>query len=486
MQKNLSRTIVWKTQLVMLTLFFHFGKATAQLANCNCKENFAFVKAYMEHNHAAFNDNVTAVTRNVYDKFCKKIASDIQFDSCRSNCGYFLSEYLHFFKDKHIYIQENINPVNESDSSTVSAVLQSEAYKNAERIAIDSNKIKSLEKKDRNEIEGIYHSFPYPGYTIALIIAGRIYKAVVLESSSVLWKGGQVKFTLSPVDKSVYDAKVFMKDHSLQRKKVQFSNGTFEDLYFTKDKELYNQSEPLFVFRQLNDSTNYLHVNSFLGYNYTILDSFYKASYNVIISKPYLVLDVRNNGGGSDNCYQGLLDFIYSGPMKNDMLDIYVTPENLNTYKKELEHQMKDSANYGRESILKMQQYVHKMEMAKPYTFISMDNENTSYLTREKVLPYPKKVALIYNHFSASSCEGFILYAQQSKKVTSFGENSGGYTGYGNVFTISVPNSNLFLGCTTTRYRLHRKYDGIGITPEYKLNFTGNWLSVVLKQLTKQ
>jgi hypothetical protein len=146
---------------------------------------------------------------------------------------------------------------------------------------------------------------------------------------------------------------------------------------------------------------------------------------------------------------------------------------------------MADSLAYGPTVVTEMRGYIKKMEQAKPYTFIPMDNAGISYTTRKKVYPYPKRVALVYNHNTASSAESFIFDALQSKKVITMGENSGGYTGYGNVFVVPVPGSDLTLGCTTTRYPLRRKFDSIGIRPSYHLNLDGNWLVLALKRLVK-
>ncbi len=485
MRKSLNSTMV-KNLLFLIAVLFFIAKPKAQVKQCNCKENFAFVKSYIEQNHAAFSDNITLERRKEYDLFCEKLKTAIQFDSCKTNCAYFISLYLEFFKDKHIYIQERINNINENDTAAVAAVLNSVAYKSTETMALSSSVIETLKKKRPEEVEGIYYSYPFPGYTVALTRTDKKYKAVILESSSVLWKKGQVKFVLTPEKWPAFDAVVLLKDHTRQRKKIKFYDGTLEELYFTKRKEIYSQSTPLFEFSHLNDSTTYLHVTTFSGPYFNYLDSCYKAHYNEIISKPFLVIDVRNNGGGSENCYQGLIDFIYTGPMKNDIADMYVTPQNLTVYKTELQKELADSANYGAESIRTMQEYVAKMEKAPIPSFIPMDGDKTTYITRNKILPYPRKVALIYNHLSASSCEGFIFHAIQSSKVITFGENSGGYTGYGNVFAVEVPGSNLTVGCTTTRYREYRKYDEIGIAPQYKLNFNADWMNRVQKIMKKK
>ena len=102
------------------------------------------------------------------------------------------------------------------------------------------------------------------------------------------------------------------------------------------------------------------------------------------------------------------------------------------------------------------------MQGVPAYTFVPQGNGKPSSTKFTPVKGYPQKVALLYNRNSASSCEAFIFDAQFSKKVITVGENSGGYTGYGNVMSITTPCGNT-LSWTTTRYPKQRQYDFTGI-----------------------
>ncbi len=470
-------------QILLLPALLSVILSPGQNIKCSCADNFEFVRKYLQQNHAAFSDNVTTARQGEYKALSTTILKEIKQDSGKTNCSYFIEEYLRFFKDKHIYIRTKSIPVDENDSVAVAVIKASENYKKTEWVTLNTGQINRLNKKSLQEVEGIYHSFLYPGYTIALIKAGLKYKGVIVESSSVLWRPGQVKFILTPEADNLFDATLSLKDHSKQRKRVSFYNGTFEDLYFSKNPQKEN-NEGVFEFNRLNDSTCYLRVSSFLGSYFNLLDSCYKKHYDEITSTPYLVIDVRDNAGGSDDCYQGLIDFIYTNPIVSDVLDMYVTPANLAIYQNELSKMLNDSSSYGSDAISSMRGYVEKMKMAKQNSFIPMDS--AEYTTRSETLRFPKKVAVVYNRNSASSCEGFIFSAMQSKKVTTFGENSAGYTGYGNVFAVDVPNSNLMLGCTTTRYQYRRKFDGVGIPPKYRLLFNKNWIEDVLRKLCKK
>ena len=111
---------------------------------------------------------------------------------------------------------------------------------------------------------------------------------------------------------------------------------------------------------------------------------------------------------------------------------------------------------------------MNKMQKATPYTFVPMGNGKPSMTRYTALKGYPDKIAVIYNRNCASACESFLFEIRFSKKVITVGENSGGYTGYGNVMSVTTPCGNT-LAWTTTRYRDQRQYDFVGIPPKYRI-----------------
>ena len=96
---------------------------------------------------------------------------------------------------------------------------------------------------------------------------------------------------------------------------------------------------------------------------------------------------------------------------------------------------------------------------------------------------YPKKVAILYNRSCASSCEPLLFFAKESDKAILVGENSGGYVGYGNIFSIRTPQYKFNMQASTTRYKNARKYEVVGITPDYKLDYKSDWIKQTEKIL---
>ncbi|MDR3713645.1 MAG: S41 family peptidase [Puia sp.] len=462
----------------------------AQDNSCDCGTHFDFVKSYMERNHAAFRDNVPGDRRAAYAKFCADISAVILKDHCKTHCSYFIDRYLKYFKDRHIYIEETFPSIDDQDTAAVNLFRQSYAFMHTERMVLDSQAMERLKHRKGDEIEGVYYSFPSDNYTIAVIKSSGCYKGVIIESSTKLWERGQVKFILSPIlspgKDPVFSVRLYLRDHSLQQKTVHFNTGTLTELFLSKNRQNAIKSAIPFEFRRLNENTHYLKVGSFNGPLFNLLDSCYKVHARQITESPYLVIDIRDNGGGADKCYQGLIDFAYTHPIANDIGEIYVTPDNLQVYQHELDKILADSVAYGEGAADDMRSYIKKMQRAKLYTFAAMDNDRVSYNTRDTVFANPRKIVVLYNRNTASSAESFILDAMQSRKVITAGENSGGYLGYGNVFAVAVPHSNMTLGCTTIRYRKRRKLEGVGIPPMVPLNPETDWVAEALKILDRR
>jgi C-terminal processing protease CtpA/Prc len=113
-----------------------------------------------------------------------------------------------------------------------------------------------------------------------------------------------------------------------------------------------------------------------------------------------------------------------------------------------------------------------------PGTFVGTMNARREQL--KIVLPNPQKAVILTNNRCASSCEAFLLWAQQSRKVTTMGRQTAGIADYGAVNTLSVPCHNwLFAYPTARSNRLAdgRGIDNVGIAPNILLDEqTTDWI----------
>ena len=455
--------------------------------NCSCQEELKFVIGYYERNLPGFKDNVTSTTKKDYNTFKNILLETSNNAKNKTDCFKVLTRYVEYFKDNHSSIRMKYPIVNEKDSTQLADFLKSPIFTSREQWTLQD---KDFDQYRLNDIRGLYQT-KSGTYKIAIIpdkTPFRDYIGVIVESKTKLWKKGQVKMELKKKpDSENYEAFVFMRNHSLSYEyNFTFSDGILGENWFkTSLKNKINYATdvpPVFDFKKINDSIAYLKIPTFSGGQSAKIDSLYKASFNTIRSTPYLIIDVRNNGGGSDSNATPLLEFIYTNKIKTDRVDVYVTPDNLKMWERWYHAAKQDTLNYGQEALAWFENEISKQKQAKPNTFIvrSKGKKIIRKYNSNKV----KKVAIIYNRRSASSCESLLFWAMQSSKTILVGENSGGYVGYGEIGTIKTPCFNFDLGCTMTRYRKQRKYEATGIPPDYYLTNKKDWIAQTIDLLS--
>ena len=314
----------------------------------------------------------------------------------------------------------------------------------------------------------------------------RDYAAIILSSKTTLWTKGQVKFELKQLNDSLFEVFTSLRNHSMNYEQLPFNNGQLQlngwfklNTVITNNKAMIDNE--LIKFIILDSTTTLLSIRSFDAGLYKKLDSAYREIIPVIKKYPHLIIDVRNNGGGSDQSFTALMPLIYSDPFESDVVEYFSTPANIKAYQ-DYDDRLKQTAS-ARQNVFKA--YIEKMKAVSPYSFLFMGNGQPVKVAYKKNDGYPEKIAVLYNRYCASSCESLLFEVMNSKKAIMVGENSGGYTGYGNVMNIQTPCGNT-LSWTTSVYREQWKYEFVGIPPQYKVpdNET-NWVDYTKRLLNK-
>jgi C-terminal processing protease CtpA/Prc len=249
-----------------------------------------------------------------------------------------------------------------------------------------------------------------------------------------------------------------------------------------KDHHFYHKEvEKTLDFKEFDAQTNYMRIPTFSGNWIAKLDSFYRVNHPKIISKQNLIIDVRNNGGGSDAAAFQLLDYIYSKPFFSDQVDLYVTKENIRKSIEWYEENKSDTINFDKEFMSEILAEIERMKTAPLGSFISRFERQEIVL--DSVSKLPSKIYILQNRYCASTCESLLFWAKESDKVIRLGENSGGYVGYGEISNVKTPIYNFDLGCTMTRFVNQRSYEQTGIPPDIYLDYQSDWLEQVKKYL---
>ena len=102
----------------------------------------------------------------------------------------------------------------------------------------------------------------------------------------------------------------------------------------------------------------------------------------------------------------------------------------------------------------------------------------------------PKNVGIIMNYACQSASEMMILDAQQSKKVTLFGEHTMGAVDFLDFYPIAAPSGKYRLFMPITKRAAFDKnvqLDGKGIAPDIEIkDSTANWVDYVRNYYEKR
>lgn len=475
---------------LLLTGSFVFLSCTLFAQPCSCLDDYYFVKDHIEKNHGGFNKKIKSPDEPAYKAFTQQLEKEIKENRNEKYCVSYLKKYILYLQDHHSTITGGRGTVVPEDSlPAVEAFRKSPAYTSTEFIAIDTAALlPELRKKGPGDIEGIYQTAD-SSYVIALVknkTPHRDYAGIILHSKTKLWTTGQVKLELKQLNDSLFGYFVSFRNHSINYDQVNYKKGRLEWNGWTRvnsqDNNARNRIDNNWVrFTILDSNTSLLSIRSFDAGLTQKLDSVYKAIIPEIKKYAKLIIDVRNNGGGSDRSYKMLMPLLYTDPFESDVVEYYVTPGNIAAYEKFDAELLK--RNPASQPPFKAS--VALMKKAKPYSFTGFGNGKPNKIQYTVNKGFPLKIAVLYNRNCASSCESFLFEILQSSKTIRVGENSGGYTGYGNVMNIQTPCGNT-LSWTTTVYREQWKYEFVGIPPQYRIeDDETDWIEYTKKLLEK-
>ena len=223
-----------------------------------------------------------------------------------------------------------------------------------------------------------------------------------------------------------------------------------------------NESYP--KFQKIDEETVLIGIPSFLPKNYEAINELIQEHHEVLVNTPNLVLDLRGNGGGTDECFNILLPYVCPESINVVGADVRATQGNI-VYLRELTkiHDFPEDALSQINDLTEL--------MAKSLGgFVEMVPTQTIALG--EVFAQPQKVAICIDKTCASSTEQFLIFALESPKVTLFGENTAGCIDFSNLVPAQTPSKNWTLFYPISRSKripLHQ-IDGLGIEPHIRLD----------------
>jgi len=220
-----------------------------------------------------------------------------------------------------------------------------------------------------------------------------------------------------------------------------------------------DRRRPSLEFR--DDSTAVLTLPDFAERYKPAIDSLIASHRGRLLATPYLVVDVRRNGGGATRAYAEVVPLLYTDPIARDGMELWVSEGNL-----AMARAMVDDPRTPPGMKAEAARLLPQLERSLG-RFFSMGAIDS--LKLDTVYALPRAVVVLTGRGCASSCEQFVLDAMHSKKVTVVGtEHTAGFLDYGNIRTITLPSGIRRLAYATSRsHRLpERPMDYTGIVPQ--------------------
>jgi hypothetical protein len=424
----------------------------SQAPVCNCN---AIITAAIKKIETNYIDRDRLSKSQKYLRVKEMIPTENK-DISDAECTVILAELVSSINDKHL----NIFNENFRDSG-----YKPHNYKDSEFLRKAEMEYYSMGKS--SGIEGIWYT-TNNDYKLLILRSNlpRRYEAVVLESSNSKWKRGDIK------------AFVIRRKNSYA---IRFIQGNFTEIYFKaiwKDtlfvtgpigswrRTPYPQSNSLPITKpelsvDREKNTAIFKIPSFVSTK-NIIDSLLYSYKDELKQISHLIIDVRNNTGGSTSSYKGLLSYLYTNPLKSEDAYFISSSDNIealgNTQKR-----IKDTASQDYKSYSILLGRMKKSPGEKV-----LDSGSVYY--QDSVLKNPRRISVIVNEKCLSAAEFFLIACKQSKKVTIYGEsNTGGAGDNLDAYPFSLDCKNYVVRIPISQ-RIGQVYkpkiDNIGIPPD--------------------
>jgi Peptidase family S41 len=477
--------------MLKYSILFSFGFLVIQSygQTCDCSENFKYLKAGVENNYSGFLDKTNGLAKRRYEFFADSIGALIKDEKNIYNCYIQLRSFTSFFNDQHLTLTLNINDSTKPFFKTLFSAF--------ERENIDTNTyVNNLKKKSANTILGIWVS---EDRNTEIIVEPKFergkgkYVAFIWKSSSIFWNKGQKLFETSEIQKSKmtffnYDRRPIQSSYSIKRNILEIDiDGKW--LRKTKDIDFPNEKtnpdfdiNTIISLKKTEDNYCVLKISNFhISYKKKI-DSVLAANEKILSSTKYLIIDLRNNGGGHSQTFENLLPLLYTNAIYKDGDSMRSSPDNIRLFKEIL-----SNPNYSSEKEkVKIETIIKKLESSEGQFVEINKREPLPLIMKSK--PYPEKIAILSNSVTVSAAEQFLIYAKQSKKTTLFGQSSAGSIDYVNyVSGRSMPcNYFLYYAAISKSERVKENpLDNIGVKPDIVISENMDWIKYVKSYFRK-
>jgi Peptidase family S41 len=451
--------------------------------DCDCEQALNQLIEKVESDYPGFKEKTTYEL--IYSNFKEGLKGQSKIIQ-EKDCFELLETYLGYFKDGHIVLsktgnEEEVAQPEEKDSKTYS------------KIKISKKDFIKYISSSTDELEGVWKS---GAYKVGIIKKDNEYQAFIIESDNKSWKANQVKFSLMNDGKVNY----FMGDHSLREDTYELLDGAL--LSFKKTKSVFLKEMPKptlteneiqikmdeiegFYFKKLTDKTVLLRMSSFEQANVERIENLIDDNIDLLENCENLIIDIRDNPGGTGNAYEKLLPYICTNNIRSLGTEWLATPTVIET----LQHWIDitpDEQQYAADK--KMVTGWIKLFKANVGEFVNPDSTDVVITEVEIAEHSPEQVIILANKMVGSQGEAFAFSMKQSKKVKILGTPTYGALDYASAyyFEFGCDNYKLLLPAWRARRLPDYPIDNIGVQPDIYLDESvKDWIKFALNYLEK-
>jgi hypothetical protein len=441
--------------------------------DCDCPSNLKWVRETFKANDAGFSYALSQKGQDAYEQHNRAYEAKVREVDNLQDCMHALENWLAFFRNGHIGIQP-LNARHQESTGSPSEEDIRKSFADWEKLEVDVPAfLEYLDTKTTHDFEGVWVSGPYE---IGVKKLADAYLGFIIKADGVHWTEGQVKLRIEADGSATY----YMRDHSPEHFEAAELLGNnyltmgFIDLKrklpaLPPDPEVELHVRSMFndapFFERVDDNTALLRIPSFSYSEKAAIDSVVLTNRELILQTPNLIIDLRDNGGGSDGSFQELLPILYTNPIRTVGVEFLSTPLN---NQRMLDFIENDEYGLDKES-KKWARKAYKKLSKQPGEFVLLNEQPVTETTFDTVHPFPQRIAILINENNGSTTEQFLLAAKQSTKVKLFGTTTAGVLDISNMHYVDAPCGEFQLAYSLSRsLRIpDMAIDDKGIQPDY-------------------
>lgn len=236
--------------------------------------------------------------------------------------------------------------------------------------------------------------------------------------------------------------------------------------------------------KMINGNIFYIRLSSFQYANVALVAELVKQNKKNIEQCKAMIIDIRGNGGGTDDVYQPLLPYVLTNPLRIMSVEFFATATLVNGLRDyAIQNIKKDTANEIRRIDEDLKEYRENLGKFVLY------GDNKVIIDSIKINKKgPSQVIILSDSNVASAGENFLFSCRQSKKVKIMGVPSMGALDYGSIreFKFGCDNYELYLSTYRSTRLPGYPIDNIGIQPDVYLDESiKDWIDFAVQYINQ-